>query len=85
MANVNLSISRTSPVSSFTRNKDFSDADLDRLMAAATVALRAQEIPNPTQNQIADYLFSRVVADFKNFTNNQEAATANTSRISIGL
>lgn len=85
MANLSVTFTRTSPAGALIRNKDFSDADLDRLQAAATIQLQSQQIANPTQNQIADYLFARVVADFKTFTLNSENTAANTSRATIGL
>lgn len=85
MANIQLTITRTAPPGALNRNRDFTDADLDRLQAAATAALREQEIANPTQNQIVQYLFDRVVADFKSFTRNQEDKAANLTRTSIGL
>lgn len=85
MANLRLTITRTSPSGSISPNKDFSDSDLDRLQAAAIAQLQEQEISNPTSAQIANYLFSRVVADFKTFTRNHEAKADEASRTNIGL
>lgn len=85
MANIQLTITRSSPAGAVNRNKDFSDADLDRLQAAASAELRDQGIANPTNGQIAQYLFDRVVADFKSFTRNQETRAAEAGRTTIGL
>jgi hypothetical protein len=81
MANLSITFSRTSPSGSISRNKDYSDADLDRLNAAATKELQEQGIASPTNGQIADYLFNRVKADFITFTRSQETTTP----VSIGL
>ena len=85
MANLSITFTRTSPAGSVTRNRDYSDADFDRLQAAAIAELQAQEIPNPTNGQVADYLFSRIRADFKNLTRNHETRAADQSRTNIGL
>jgi hypothetical protein len=85
MANIQLTIARTSPVSSFSRNKDFSDGDLDRLLAAATAQLKDQGIANPTQSQLADYLFARLTADFKTLSRNSETSAAAAAVTNIGL
>ena len=85
MATLTLTIARASPVSSVNRSKNFDDADLGRLQTAATARLQEDGIPSPTQGQIADYLFARVVADFKTFTRNQEASNAAAAVTTIGL
>lgn len=75
MANLSITFTRTSPAGSVSRNKDYSDADLDRLNAAATKELQSQGVTSPTTGQIADYLFGRVKAEFINFTKAQETTT----------
>jgi hypothetical protein len=85
MANLSVTFTRTSPAGSISRNKDYSDADLDRLNAAVTAELQEQGIASPTNGQIADYLFDRVKADFKTFTRNSEDRAANVARTTIGL
>ena len=85
MANLSITFTRTSPAGSISRNKDYSDTDLDRLNAAATAELQSQGTDNPTNGQIADYLFARVKADFTTFTRNHEARAAEAARSNIGL
>lgn len=85
MANFSITITRASPAGSVSRNKTFSDNDLDRLQAAVIAELNEQEIPNPTQNQIADYIFARIVADLKVFTRNRESQQAAAAVTNIGL
>ena len=85
MANLSITFTRTSPSGSVSRNKDYSDADLDRLNAAATAALQEQGVENPTNGQIADYLFNRIKADFKTFTRHHETRAAEVARTTIGL
>lgn len=85
MANVTLTISRTSPAGSINRDKDFSDADLDRLQAAASAQLQEGGIANPSNGQIVQFLFDRIIADFKTFTRNHENRVANAARSNIGL
>lgn len=85
MATLTMTIARGSPAGSVNRSRNFSDADLDRLQAAATAQLQSQGIASPTQNQIADYLFDRIVADFKTFTHMQETAAADLTVTTIGL
>jgi hypothetical protein len=75
LANFSVTFTRTSPAGSISRNKDFTDADLDRLNAAATKELQSQGVTSPTTGQIADYLFGRVKAEFINFTKAQEQST----------
>lgn len=85
MANLSVTFTRSSPAGSISRNKDYTDADLDRLNAAATRELQAQGIASPTTGQIADYLFSRIKADLTTFTKNSEDTAANATRATIGL
>lgn len=85
MANFSATFTRTSPAGSISRNKDFTDAELDRLNAAVVKELQSQGTANPTNGQIADYTFGILKARLIEFTKSQEAQTATTIIMPIGL
>lgn len=80
MANLNITIGGTGSTP-----KTISAAHLTRLQNAAAARLQQQGIPNPTNQQMIDYLQARAVADWTNFVREVETEQAAASVAGIAI